>query len=511
MKILSTESIRKADAETLSKDAIQSIELMERAALACTDWIEKEISNSHALLIVCGKGKNGGDGLAIARILAGKKYKVRVCVLENEHSSEDQQKNLIRLKEANGIETISIHSSEEILKISLQKNEIIIDAIFGSGLNRIPEGKEATAIQWMNRSGATIVSIDLPSGLYCDQTSIAHSDKIVKARHTLCFELPKLCFMFPENAVFVGEWHLIHIGLNREFIEKELCTNYFFTGEEVIGIFKKRRKFDHKGNFGHALLVAGSKGHMGAAVLSARACLRSGVGLLTVHVPKSGLEIIQTAVPEAMAVVDSASDFFSEYRSNEKINAIGVGPGLGTDSQTAEALKILIQETAYPFVLDADALNILSENKTWFSFLPASCILTPHLKEFERMAGKASDDFDRNKKLREFALRYKAFVILKGAHTCVAYPDGTCHFNSSGNPGMATGGSGDVLTGILTALLAQGYSAHESAIMGVYIHGLAGDLAAKQFSMEAMTASDLVENLGQAFQAMTGFVDQREK
>ena len=267
----------------------------------------------------------------------------------------------------------------------------------------------------------------------------------------------------------------------------------------VVPIIKKRRKFSHKGTFGHALLIAGSYGKMGAALLAAEACLRSGVGLLHVHIPKVGYQIMQTALPEAMISLDRYDNYFSEVPDLGLYNAVGIGPGLGTEHQSQMALKLLIQEFTAPMVFDADALNILSENPTWLAFLPAGSILTPHPQEFERLVGKWDNDFEKLEKQRDFAKRHNLYVVLKGAHTSISTPDGNCYFNSTGNPGMATAGSGDVLTGIITGLLAQGYTPGQAAVLGVYLHGLAGDIAAKKFGQEAMIAGDMVKLLGKAW------------
>jgi NAD(P)H-hydrate epimerase len=271
------------------------------------------------------------------------------------------------------------------------------------------------------------------------------------------------------------------------------------TKRDIKPMMHKRRKYDHKGTFGHALLIAGSYGKMGAAILTAKACLRSGVGLVHAHIPKAGYEIMQTAVPEAMLSMDRYDHYFSALPELDMYHAVGAGPGLGMEKQSQMALKLLIQECQQNMVFDADALNILAENKTWLPFLPQGTILTPHPKEFQRLAGHWKDDFEKLDILRNFCSKYHVYLVLKGAHTATCFPDGKIYFNSTGNPGMATAGSGDVLTGMITGLLAQGYTPGQAAVIGVFIHGLAGDLAMKEKGMESLIAGDIIEHLGRAF------------
>jgi len=320
----------------------------------------------------------------------------------------------------------------------------------------------------------------------------------------LTFAPPKLAFFFPENDIFVGNWKLLDIGLSRDFIESARVQNFTLESNDVATILRKRNKFSHKGTFGHALIISGSTGKMGAAVLAARACLRSGPGLVTMRIPKSGVTILQTAVPEAMLSIDPGDDHFSETLELSTYSAIAIGPGIGTSVQTANALKIMIQHAKIPMLFDADAINILAENKTWLGFILKGCIFTPHPKEFERLVGKSSNNFDQNRMQRDFSFRYQCYIVLKGANTAITTPDGRCYFNTTGNPGMATGGSGDVLTGIITGLMAQGYSSLESCLLGVYIHGLAGDIALKEQGFESLIASDIVTNLGKSFQSLYG-------
>ena len=374
---------------------------------------------------------------------------------------------------------------------------VVIDAIFGSGLTRPIDGFIADIVHQINKK--EIVAIDLPSGLFAEDNRENNFDNIVKAKTTLTFQQPKLAMLFPQNYFFVGEWIVLPIGLHQGFIEGLHSTNYVITISDIKTILKPRAKFSHKGTFGHALLIAGSKGKMGAAILSAKACLRAGAGLLTVHIPAKGLEIMQTALPEAMCSTSDENDFIADVPELSTYNAIGIGPGLGMEKQTQNTLKLLIQNANFPLVIDADALNILSENKTWLAFLPQESILTPHPKEFERLVGKWDSDEERLEMQRQFAVKHQINVVLKGANTAIALPNGDVYFNSTGNEGMATAGSGDVLTGIITSLIAQRYSSSEAAILGVYLHGLAGDVAKENLTEFGMLASDIVDAIPKAY------------
>lgn len=502
MKIFSIEQIREADNFTIRNEPITSIDLMERAATKLFKWIKKRVDQEHTFQIFAGLGNNGGDGLVLARLLAVEGYSVKVYVIRySEKTSDDFQKNYDRLiKTGDLVNLTEVSSKNDFPK--LHEDDILVDAIFGSGLTRPITGFIAETIDHFNNNAAVKVAIDIPSGLFADSHSNPKKGKIVSADHTLSFQMPKLAFLLPENDPFVGEWHILNIGLSPDFINQTATKHFLMQKRDIAPMLHQRRKYDHKGTFGHALLIAGSYGKMGAAVLAARACLRSGVGLLHTHIPKIGYEIMQIATPETMLSIDRYDNYFSEVPKLGMYSSVGIGPGLGMEKQSQMALKVLIQESKSPIVFDADALNILSENKTWLAFLPAGSILTPHPKEFERLVGKWQNDFEKLQLLKNFASKHNVYVVLKGAHTITCFPDGNLYFNSTGNPGMATAGSGDVLTGIITGLLAQGYSSGQAAVIGVFLHGRAGDLAKKKFGGEAMIAGDIVENIGAVFRAL---------
>lgn len=493
MKILSVEKIREADAFTIDNEPIASIDLMERAASKVYEWFMSRCKSKEvSVKIFCGIGNNGGDGLALARMLYFTDIIPQVFVVRvSDKMSHDCEINFNRLKEETEVPMYDVFSDDDFPQIS--DNEIIIDAIFGSGLNRSVDGFAAELIKHLNNNNAIRIAIDIPSGLSVD-TTYQH-DAIFKADYTLSFQFPKLSFMFPENDVFVGKWEVLDIKLHKDFIENVETLNFYTTEDVAMPILRKRSKFSHKGTYGHAFLVAGSEGKTGAALLAAEACLRTGVGLLTAHLPKSAVLPMQIYLPEAMIDIDKSDAHCSEINDILSYTAIGVGPGIGKDSDTVIALKKIIQEATVPLVLDADALNIIADNPTWLSFLPDKTILTPHPKEFERLFGKTYNSYERLETQRKMSAVHNIIIVLKGAHTSITFPNGNCFFNSTGNPGMATAGSGDVLTGMILSLLAQRYTPEEAALLAVYLHGKAGDKAAKEKGEMSMIARDIIRNI----------------
>ncbi|MCB2220502.1 MAG: NAD(P)H-hydrate dehydratase [Bacteroidetes bacterium] len=502
MKILPIDKIREADAYTIKHEPIPDIDLMERASRELFEWISANILNDKPVIIYCGMGNNGGDGFALGRMLSEAGYAVEMRLVKfSDKMSPSCKTNYDRLKKIKKIRLVEIKPDNKLPVI--KPETIIIDAIFGSGLTRPVKGFIGQVVQQINDSENIIIAIDAPSGFFCDDTNQNNDGAIIKADYTLTFQFPKFGFLFPENDQYVGHWEVLFIGLHPEYIEKVEVRNHYLLASDCKPLLKKRNKFAHKGTYGHGLLIAGGYGKMGAAVLGAKAGLKAGAGLITAHIPKSGNTIMQTSVPMAMVSMDENDHSFTHHPDLSPYDAIAIGPGIGTKKETQNALKILIQNTGLPLIFDADAINILGENKTWIPFIPKSSIFTPHPKEFERLAGKTSNDFERHARQLEFAQKYEVFVILKGAHTAIACPDGNCYFNSTVNPGMATGGSGDVLTGILLGLLAQGYHPKIACILGVFLHGLAGDIAAEKWGYESLTANNITHYLGKAFQRLT--------
>jgi NAD(P)H-hydrate epimerase len=498
MKILNTEQIRNVDAFTIEHEPIKSIDLMERAATACIYWINIKLGSCLSVKIFAGPGNNGGDGLAIARMLAESIDMIEVFLLAPpEKLSADARINYDRLLRIKNIRIFFLDEEKELPRID--EHDVVIDALFGSGLSRPLTGLAAKVVKHVNKAEVTVVAIDLPSGLCAEANTYDDPEAIIKASYTLTFQVPKLAFFFSENAKYVGDWHILDIELTQRAIDQQGSKYQLIQNEDVAFNLHVRSKFSHKGTYGHALLMAGSYGKMGAAVLASKACLRTGVGLFSVHIVSKGYEIVQTTVPEAMVSIDPCADYLSIAPELSKYNAVGIGPGIGTNDYTGFMLQKLLKSANVPLVLDADALNLISSHPEWLGMLPANSILTPHPGEFDRLAGPSGNGYERHKKQIQLSQQYKIIIILKGAHTSITDPDGNCWFNSTGNPGMATAGSGDVLTGIVLSLLAQGYQPLRAALTGVYLHGLAGDLACQDTGIEALLSSDIINYIGKAF------------
>ena len=502
MKIFPSSSIKKLDAYTIEHEPIASIDLMERAAQALTKAITNRWNPETPVTIFAGPGNNGGDALAVARMMAEKGYKIEVYLFNTKGElSPDCQTNkeLVEM-----MEEVTFHEiSTQFVPPTLTSEHLVIDGLFGSGLNKPLNGGFAAVVKYINASKAQVVAIDVPSGLMCEDNTYNIRQNMIRADVTLSIQLPKLSFLFPENEDIVGEWQLLDIQLKKDFIDTAQSPYYITEEEEIRSLIKPRKRFAHKGTFGHALLIAGSYGMAGASILSARACLRSGVGLLTVHVPIHNHDLLQTTVPEAIVQTDIHDHYFAEPVDTDRYQAIAIGPGLGQEEDTALTMMEQIQGCPVPLVLDADAINIFGTHRNWLSRMPKRCILTPHLKELERLIGKCMDTYERLTKTKELAAYLQSYIIIKGSWSTVVTPEGNCYFNPTGNPGMATAGSGDVLTGILAALLAQGYTQEDACRLGVYVHGLAGDIAAEEKGEIGTTSSDLIDALPAAWKKLT--------
>ena len=502
MKILTCTQQKEADAYTIANNNILSINLMEKAASLIANEICKRWDQSHRIVVFAGAGNNGGDAVAVARMLFTKNYNVEVYLFNIKGTiSEDCMTNIKRLQECGFTAYHEISNSFD--PFQLFEEDVVIDGLFGSGLNKPLSGGFASVVQYINASSAQVVSIDLPSGLMCEDNSNNSRQNIIHADLTLSIQLPKLSFLFPENEDIVGEWKLLDIGISPEFI-RQADTPYIITeAQDVSQLIKPRKRFAYKNNFGHALLIAGSNGMAGASVLAARACLRSGTGLLTVHVPVCNHDILQTAVPEAIVQNDVHELYFAEPVDLDNYQAIAIGPGIGQEEETALATLDQLADCYIPAVLDADAINILSSHRNYLNRLPKGSILTPHIGELERIIGKCNNSFERLTKAKELAAYLQCYMVVKGAYTVVITPQGKFYFNPTGNPGMATGGSGDVLTGIILALLAQGYQPENAARLGIYVHGLAGDIACRRMGEISLTASDIIDALPEAWKVLS--------
>jgi hydroxyethylthiazole kinase-like uncharacterized protein yjeF len=495
MKILSAEQIHALDQYTIEHEPIKSIDLMERAACSFCDFLPL-FHSEQSMHIFCGVGNNGGDGLATARMLnKDRDIDVQVYVVKSSSKpSSDFIINEKRLKHK--VKVYYIESLSQIPKI--KREDLVIDAIFGTGLTRKVEGVTASVIKAINQSGAKVYSIDIPSGMYCDKSN-SPNDAVICSTSTYTFHSIKLSFLFPENAKYVPEYEVLDIDLMKEYEEQLPSTNYYITEELIQPLLKKRYKFSHKGAYGHALIAAGSYGKSGAAVLTVKAALRSGAGLVTANIPLSSYNIMQVSNPEAMVEAAGAGDYLDVVPPLEKYSVVGIGPGIGMEKETMRYVKELLSAYKRPAVIDADALNILAANKKMLLLIPRNSILTPHPGEFKRLVGNWENDSEKLQKQKDFSAKYQVVLVLKGAHTSISLPDGKMYFNSTGNPGMAKGGSGDVLTGVITSLLAQGYSSEHAALIGVFVHGLAGDLAKAALGETAMKAGDIIYYLPRAF------------
>ncbi len=493
MKIFNTEQIRSADKFTIAHEKISSLNLMERAAEASLRWILANIKQSSRFSVLCGTGNNGGDGLAIARLLYHHGLDVDVFIdKSNLKFSDDARTNYQQLSEISGI---TLHDFSEF-KNKISSDSIIIDAIFGTGLTRKISGPAAELISQANALPNRKISIDLPSGLSADgQTSF--DTEVFKADDTLTFQFWKKSLLHPETARFAGKVHVLDIGLSEIYIDEEQSTDFIIDKTVVKNIYRPRKLYSHKGTYGKACIVGGSYGKMGAAVIAARAALETGAGVIFAAAPDCGYTILQSTCPEAMFI--KAGEKFIEDLPLEKEYTLGIGPGLGKEKQTASALVNFLRKYEKSLVLDADALNILADDPKTLTNLPDFTIITPHPKEFGRLFGETQDSYARLELAKTKAKELQIIIVLKDHHSQIVTPDGIVYYNTSGNPGMAKGGSGDALTGIITALLAQKYTPVEAAVFGTWLHGKAGDFAAEQHSQESMTALQLVESIGKVF------------
>ena len=486
IKILTSEQVRQADQFTIKNEPIASIDLMERAAESFVNKFLEFFPKKRLVRIFCGSGNNGGDGLAIGRILKSKGWEVfKYVVGDPKKGSEDFKQNLDRS------DLYAIIKGVKDLP-QIEDDEIIIDGLFGSGLSRPLEGIFRDVVNNLNEANADKVAIDIPSGLFAND-AVSQGSAVFIAELTISFQTPKLAFLLPENHQYVGEWIVVDIGLDKDFIQK-LPSNYYLTeSSDLEGLIPVRQKFTHKNQSGNLLMVAGSKGKVGAAVLSTKAAFAVGARLLNVCIPGCGVDIIHLSIPEAMVIEDPSPEIVTSIPKSE--DTIAIGPGLGVAPQTTKALESLLRRSSQPIVIDADGLNILAKRKSLLKQIPKDSILTPHPGEFRRLVDEWSNDFEKLDKLREFAKKHQVNVVLKGANSAVCNTKGEIFFNTTGNPGLATAGSGDVLTGAISSLISQGIDPFEATKLGVYVHGLAGDLAVNALKKPFLLASEIIDFL----------------
>ncbi len=496
MKILTAEQLSEADNKTIERQKITSEELMERAATLVFNEIHNRLNGAQIpVKIFCGIGNNGGDGLVIARHLIQHGYKVTVYIVNySDKRSKDFLANYEKLKNISSNWPQLIRGEEDFPDINT--GDFVIDSIFGIGLNRPIDGWVSKLVGKLNNSEAFILAIDMPSGLFADKAKKANS-VVIKANYTLSFQTPKLAFFLPETMNFVGDLQILDIGLDKEFLSTIKSSQHLISEEEALILYQPRKTNTHKGNYGHVLIAGGSYGKIGSVLLTATAALRSGSGLCSLYIPKCGYSIVQTALPEAMVITDAESEVLSSYPDTFKADVVCFGMGSGTETKPLNALKALLNAVNSPVVIDADGLNILSKNKELLELLPENSVLTPHPGELKRLIGEWEDDFQKLKMLKSFSAKHNIIMVVKGAHTIVV--DGQeIYVNNSGNPGMATAGSGDVLSGVITSLIGQSYEPVTAAVLGVFLHGKAGDFAAEELGYEGVLAGDIAKNIGRA-------------
>lgn len=500
MKIFTAKQVYEADRATVEKQQITPLELMERAAGQVFQWLDQRLQGAKVPIhIFCGIGNNGGDGVALGRMLIQKGYTVKCYVVNySDKRSKCFLINYGRIKDVTKDWPVLMTGEKDFPVIN--KEDIVIDSIFGIGLNKPIADWVKKLIQHINQSGAFVLSIDVPSGLFVDSYT-KDKEAVIKAHHTLTFQAPKLVFFLPETAVFSQNVEILDIGLDAEYLAKTQTDAMLITKHNVLPMYIPREKFVHKGTFGHSYIIGGSYGKMGAVTLAVKSCLRSGAGKVTAVIPKCGYQILQTSVPEAMVITDEDMEQLTRFDFPKDADAVGIGVGIGTSKETSEGFLKFLKNAEKPIVIDADAINILAGNPKALSDIPKKSVLTPHPGELKRLVGEWADDFDKLQKVKELSKKHDIIIIIKGAHTITVYHN-NLYVNTTGNPGMATAGSGDVLTGIITGLISQGYEPLIAAIFGVYLHGSAGDVAAGQIGYESLIAGDITDFTGDAFLAL---------
>lgn len=497
MKIFTSTQIHELDTATIREESITSLELMERAACAVTAAIARRWQPTTHIVVFAGPGNNGGDALAVARQLSGRGYSVEAFLFNTSGKlSADCESNRKQLIDNDKIKFTEVKAQFEAPQ--LLPDSLIVDGLFGTGLNKPLTGGFAALVKFINTTAAPVVSIDLPSGLMCEDNTYNVRAHIIRATLTLTFQQPKLSMLLSDNREHVGEVEILDIGLSKAHI-RATDTDYEITeAADMAALLKERDPYGHKGTFGNALLVAGKHGMAGAATLAARSCLRSGVGKVTVHTPRLNNDIVQISVPEAVVSLDKSDTLFSSPVKTDAFNALAIGPGLGTERETAVAFIEQVRHARIPLLVDADGINILCDHKGWIQQIPADTIFTPHPGEYSRFGNHATDPYSSLVDARDMAIKHSFFIVLKGRYTAVCTPEGKTFFNPTGNSGMATAGSGDVLTGIILSLLAQKYAPADACRLGVFLHGLAGDIAAAEIGEESLTAGDIIAALPKA-------------
>ena len=501
MKVLSAAQMRLLERLSIESDNVTSLDLMERAARAITDAICRRWESSHRFVVFAGPGNNGGDALAVSRMMVTAGYNVEVFLFNVKNAlSPDCETNRKRLmamaedKKTGG--RLVFHEIQRGFDFpELRQTDIILDGLFGTGLSRPLDGGFASLVKAVNAAGNAVVAIDIPSGLMSEENSYNDTARIIRATLTLAIHRPKPSHLMPENEPFVGELAVLPIGLSEEKEAQITSTFNISEREQMAALVHSRPRYAHKGMMGHALLMAGSKGMAGAAIMAAKACLRGGVGKVTVCTSAVNVLPLQVSVPEAIVQISGG---IIDEQSLATYQAIGMGPGMGTEDMGSVMLRVM-RSVQSPLVLDADALTLIGQHREWLERVPAGTVLTPHVGELERIIGHHKDGWVRLQHACELARTYGLNVLVKGHYSAVIKANGEVWFNPTGNPGMATAGSGDVLTGLVTALLAQGYETSDALRLAVWVHGRAGDIAVERVGCEeALIATDIIDAIGDA-------------
>lgn len=499
MKIFTTDQIRAIDRETIETEGVSSLELIHRAADGIASEIIRRYSSSRPTVIFAGPGNNGADALIVAKLLIEAGFMPQILLFNFKGTSLSADCRAAYQELTSAGYPLNLTEIRDRAEIPLLTPEhLIIDGLFGTGLREPLTGGFTTLVRNISESGATVVAIDQPSGMFADWNSRVIARNVVHADLTMTMQFPRLSFLLADNSELVGQWKVVDIGLSQAAIDSTPTKYFYVEREDVKAVLKPRAPFSSKADYGHALIIAGCYGMMGAALMAARGALRAGVGKLTVHSPRCGYNVIQGQAPEALFDPDAGDIVTTDMTPRFTYTAIGVGPGIGLNDATRGAFEKLVKAAKRPMVIDADALNIIAQNNSLLDHIPASSILTPHAGEFDRIFGPQPSAEGRLLKAREMAMKYKVIIVLKGHYTATVRPDGKVFFNSSGTPALATAGSGDVLTGVITALLAQGYKPEAASVTGVFIHGLAGEIAAETEGEYGVTGLDIAAAVGKA-------------
>ncbi|MDE7410843.1 MAG: NAD(P)H-hydrate dehydratase [Paramuribaculum sp.] len=499
MKLFSIEDIKAIERATLQQEGVTFHSLVMQMAASAATEIASRWRPSIRTIIFAGHESCGAVGLALAGMLMERGFNPSIYLFNiGMRSINEECKRCRDLLRSKFPDAALIEVVDKVNLPELKSDDLVIDALFGSELREPLVGGFTSLVRYINDAGATVVSIDVPSGMLGDWNHGVLPRDTVQASLTLSRQFPRLPFFFSELAERVGEWKVIDAGMNGEASANRVSAYYLIEKDEVRSLLRKRNAFSSKADYGTALLAAGSYGMTGAAVLACNGALRAGAGKVIVRSPRCSVNVLQAAVPEAMVNADDAERNIMDFRVNVKYTAMGVGPGIGVNESTIDALELLLKHTTHPLVLDADALNCIAQRPALLSHIPMLSVLTPHSGEFDRLFGEHSSSESRLLKAVDVSRRYRLLILLKGHYTTLVRPDGKIYINSSGTPGMATPGSGDVLTGVITSLMAQGYKPEVAALIGAFVHGKAGELAVERHGEYGVLASDIAANIGTA-------------